>query len=299
MALDDVQARIVVGVDGSSPAQAAVGWAAAEAAVQQRPLHVVHGFIWPLVRPRVSLESPVEGLVGGGLQAAAEGILDDAATQARSVSPGLEVTTELVVGEAAAAMLARTAGAQMLVLGSRGMGGFLGLLVGSVSVKVASHAPCPVVVVRPRDDGAGEPSGAAGRVVVGVDGSDVSALAVRFAFETAARRGVGLTALRAWDVPAPVHPSLLSFLPKVEEEESQELTHALDGDRRRFPDVDVRTQLVNGHAAQALVRASRSAELVVVGSRGRGGFTGMLLGSVSQAVLQHAHGPVAVVRPHD
>ncbi|MGJ7439702.1 universal stress protein [Aquipuribacter sp. MA13-6] len=219
------------------------------------------------------------------------------AALARLRERGVGYAAHVVAADAATAILdvARREQADLVVVGSRGLGGFLGLLLGSVSVKVASHAPCPVVVVRSRDDD-DRPAGGPARVVVGVDGSDVSALAVGFAFETAARRGLALTAVRAWEAPAPMDPALLSFLPKVEEEEMRELVASLAGERRRFPDVDVRVELVNGHPAQALVAASDEAEVVVVGSRGRGGLAGMLLGSVSQAVLQHAHGPVAVVR---
>ena len=295
----DQQARILVGVDGSPAAQAAVEWAAEEATRQQRPLHLVHGFGGPLSGPPVSLDSPDEGLVRSRVRSDAEQVLGEAVARARSASPGLEVTTELVAGGAAAALLGEArGGAKMVVLGSRGMGGFRGLLVGSVSAEVASHAPCPVVVVRPREEGAAEPSATTGRVVVGMDGSDVSALAVEFAFETAARRGLGLTALRAWELPAGSSPWLVTAASRMEDEERQAVTDSLSRWQRQFPDVDARPQVVNGHAAHALVTASAGAELVVVGSRGRGGFAGLLLGSVSQTVLQHASCPVAVVRPH-
>ncbi|MGJ7440980.1 universal stress protein [Aquipuribacter sp. MA13-6] len=290
--------KIVVGVDGSPAAEAAVRWAAAEATEQRRPLHLVHAFSWPLTRPRVSLDSPDEGLVGSGLRTDAEQVLAEAEAQAHSASPGLEVTTELVVAGPAAAVLAGAEGAHVLVLGSRGLGGFRGLLVGSVSAEVATHAPCPVVVVRAPADGPDQPSGPTGRVVVGVDGSDVSALAVGFAFERAARRGLGLTAVRAWELPAATNPWGVTVADRMQEDERQALAASLEPWQSRFPDVDVDPRLVNGHAGQALVAASDGAELVVVGSRGRGGFAGVLLGSVSQAVLHHACGPVAVVRPH-
>lgn len=280
-------AAIVVGVDGSPSGQDALDWAAAEASTMQRPLRLVHGFIWPLMGVHLG-PSPV-GPPDGGLQAAAERVLADAETRARSSAPEVKITTELVVGAAAQALLEQARDAELVVVGSRGLGGFSGLLVGSVGVALAAHAPCPVIVVHPRP----KTRPAVQHVVVGVDGSDLSAPAIRFAFEAAARRGARLTAVRAWSAPASIFPELV-----VEQEARELLLAALEGDRRRFPEVEVEVKLVGDHAGRALVEESSDAELVVVGSRGRGGFQGLLLGSVSQAVLQHAACPVAVVRPH-
>lgn len=294
MTQGDAQAPIVVGVDGSSPAQEALEWAAAEAAVRRRPLRIVHGFIWPLMR--VPLGPPAGGPSDGGLQAAAERVLIDAETHARSMASDIEVTSKLVTGAPAPALLDQAQGAELVVLGSRGLGGFLGLLIGSVGVEVAAHAPCPVVIVHPRPGGGPQPS--MRRVVVGVDGSESSALATSFAFQAAARRGLGVTAVRAWALPMSTHPSLLVAVDEIEEVERRLLAESLDGERQKFPDVDVQSKLVRAHPGHALVAESAGAELVVVGSHGRGGFAGMLLGSVSQAVLQHANCPVAVVRPH-
>ncbi|MHB1474799.1 MAG: universal stress protein [Dermatophilaceae bacterium] len=155
-----------------------------------------------------------------------------------------------------------------------------------------------IVVVRPRP--ADDLPVSTRRVVVGVDGSGVSGLSMSFAFQAAARRGVGITAVRAWDVPMPVHPSLLVPLDKIQEAEQLLLLKSLAGRQRKFPGVDVQIKLINAHPGHALVVESAGAGLLVVGSRGLGGFAGMLLGSVSQAVLRHAscRCPVAVVRPH-
>ncbi|MFC7615699.1 universal stress protein [Actinokineospora soli] len=160
----------------------------------------------------------------------------------------------------------------LVVLGSRGLGGFGGLLLGSTAVQVAAHARCPVVVVR------GERSG---DVVVGVDGSAHSVEAIAFAFGEAQRLGAGVVAVTAGS---------------QEDEAARALAESVAGWAERYPDVPVRRSVVRGHAARALVDAAADAALLVVGSRGAGGFRGMLLGSVSQGVLHHATCPVAIVR---
>lgn len=278
---------VVVGVDGSPQGQDALDWAAAEASMMGRPLRVVHGFIWPLMAG-VPLGPSQVGPPDGGLQAAAERILLDAETRAQQRAPEIKVTTELVIGSDEHALLEQARDAELVVVGSRGMGGFTGLLVGSVGVALAAHAPCPVIVVHPRADD--QPP--ARRIVVGIDGSDLSAPAVEFAFQAAARRGVGLTALHAWSPPTSIFPEDV-----VEQDERHRMLEELETHRQRFPAVDLDVKLVDDHPGGALVEESVDAELVVVGSRGRGGFQGLLLGSVSQAVLQHAACPVAVVRP--
>lgn len=293
---DEVQpmAPIVVGVDGSPEAQDALKWAANEASSMHRPLCIVHGFIWPLMG--VALGPPAGGPSEAGFQAEAERVLADAEQHARSTAPHIEVTSQLVTGAPTQVLLDQARDAELVVLGHRGLGGFVGLLVGSVGVEVAAHAPCPVVIVQPR--GADSPRPLTGRVVVGVDGSDLSTVAISFAFQAAMRRGAGVTAVHAWDAPGSVDPSLTTAVDKIEEVERRLLVESLQAERQRYPDVDVQSKLVNAHPGHALVAESAEAELVVVGSRGRGGFKGMLLGSVSQAVVQHADCPVAVVRAH-
>lgn len=289
----DEQSPIVVGIDGSEPALDALDWAAAEASMRGRPLRIVHGFIWPLMN--VSLGPPPGGPVDGGLQGQAERLLAEAETRAQAAAPEVKVTCELEVGTGVAALLRQTRGAELLVVGSRGMGGFLGLLVGSTGVALAAHALCPVVVVRPRPDDH-QPAPDSGRVVVGADGSELSVAAVEFAFQAAARRKVGLTALRAWTPPLSVYPNLDVPFDRIEAAEHFTLREALEPAVRAFPSVEVETRLVrDNHPGRALIEASADADLVVVGSRGRGGFAGLLLGSVSQSVLQHASCAVAVV----
>jgi nucleotide-binding universal stress UspA family protein len=159
-------------------------------------------------------------------------------------------------------------------------------------VQLAAHAECPVLVARGRADPAGD-------VLVGVDGSPAGEPAVGFAFDEAALRGTDLTALHAWTHPVRGEPGdllpLVYDAADVEAEEERLLAEALAGWRDKYLDVTVRRQLVRGHTRQALIDATEQAQLVVVGSRGRGGFTGLLLGSVSQAVLHHAACPVAIV----
>ncbi|GAA2394135.1 hypothetical protein GCM10010170_107780 [Dactylosporangium salmoneum] len=162
------------------------------------------------------------------------------------------------------------------MVGHRGRGGFTGMLLGSVGVALAAHATCPTVVVRRGSEG----GTAAGRVVVGVDGSHEGELALEFAFDHASAYGAGLTALHVYDRPA----------------ENHSLAEVVGRWTEKYPDVNARYHGVLGRAAEALVDHSQGALLLAVGSRGRGGFTGMLLGSVSQAAIRHATCPVAVVK---
>ena len=286
---------VVVGVDGSVSAQGALAWAAAEAASRQCPLRIVHAFSWPMIGN--PLDMAFVGDMNLGLQSAAEGILIEAEAHARGLAPDIKVTANLFIGPAAATLLNEAQDADLVVVGSRGVGGFRGLLVGSVSSTVAAHAPCPVIVVHPHRNGTAFPASPTGRIVVGVDGSEISSAAIRFAFQQAGRRHIGITAVHA-AAPTRPHPSLRVPADIVDQIDRQLFAEAMESKRVLFSAMDVQTKLVHAHPAQALIDASAGAELLVVGSHGRGGFTGMLLGSVSHAVLQHAACPVAVVRPH-
>lgn len=288
---------VVVGVDGSDQSMRALGWAAEEAALCHRRLRVVHAFVWPLYP--VDLDPPAGGFPDGGLRRAADRIVTEALEHAAAVAPAVEIDGAVVAGTAAPTLLRESERAELLVVGNRGLGGFTGMLVGSVGAAVAAHAACPVVVVRRRqDDG---PS--AGRVVVGVDGSAASELALGFAFREATRRRTGLTVVHTWMGPVSEGPG--DMLPLVHDpaivgrDEDRLVAETLAGWQEKFPDVEVRRDVVHGHAAKVLVAESRGAMLTVVGSRGRGGFPGLRLGSVSRALLHHADGPLAVVRGHD
>jgi nucleotide-binding universal stress UspA family protein len=282
---------VVVGVDGSEHSRAAVALAVRQARLYGLPLRLVHAFVWPMLGVHVG-PSP-EGPTEGGLAAEADRLLADALAHAAALDPSVEATGEVVTGAPTPVLLAEAERAALVVLGDRGLGGFTGLLVGAIAVQVAAHAPGPVLVARgtPRDTGP---------VVVGVDGADGSGPALGFAFEEAAARGAELVAVHAFSGHVP--PEVESELPliydadDVRREEGRQLTELLAPHRHRFPKVRVTERLRSGRAARALVEASTEAQLVVVGARGRGGFAGLLLGSVSQAVLHHARCPVAIVR---
>ncbi|MEV0291455.1 MULTISPECIES: universal stress protein [unclassified Kribbella] len=281
---------VLVGVDGSVSAQGALAWATAEASYRHCPLHIVHAVTWPALGDPIDITGATT--VGDGVVEAARWILDEAENHARHLAPGLMVKAELFVAGAAPTLLSQAEDAELVVVGSRGLGGFRGLLVGSVSATLAAHAPCPVIVVRPQRDGTAFPAYPTGRIVVGVDGSELSTAALRFAFKEAARRHVGVTAVHVTTPPrrhrSRSTPSLIG-----EQVEQQRFDESLD--QLRVPGIDLQARIVPGHPAQVLIDESLGAELVVVGSHGGGGFAGMLLGSVSHAVLQHAHSPVAVV----
>ncbi|WP_328338621.1 universal stress protein [Micromonospora sp. NBC_00421] len=282
--------EILVGYDGSADAGFALDWALAEAQRSGRPVRLAYVFEW----------LTVAGWVGPGV---APGIWPDddarrqvdelvqkAASDAAAGCPGVAVHGEVFDGPPALVLEERSAEAGLLVLGSRGHGGFAGLLAGSTAVSVAAHGHCPVVVVR---EGQAK---AAGPVVVGFDGSDQARTALGFAVERAAQRDTPLRVLRASAPPddrwRPSEPYAEATLAA----DRVEIEEALAGWRETFPDVPVTVEIAPARPAAALVEASREAQLVVVGSRGRGGLRGMLLGSVGQQLIQHAHCPVAVVR---
>ncbi|WP_432120125.1 universal stress protein [Streptomyces sp. bgisy032] len=289
--------RVVVGVDGSASGLAAVEVAAHEARLRGAELRVVHAFLWPAMHPPPG-SSPL-GPPAGGVRSAVERLVAEAVGRAGSAEPEVTVSTAVVPGEPLTVLEVQSRAAELVVVGSRGTGGFTGLLVGSTAVHLAAHGRCPVLVAReePRADGP---------VVVGVDGSPAGERAVDFAFAEAALHGTGLVAVHArtarnTPMPAARDVSVRSAdgPAGLAQGEERLLSEVLAGHRERHPDVTVRQQVVHGGAREALIEASRSARLTVVGARGRGGIAGLLLGSVSQALLHHAHGPVAVVRGAD
>ena len=280
---------ILVGVDGSAAGTAGLGWAVAEAHRRSLPLQVVY----VLGQSHSDAFTRANPVYVADERREAEVVLDTAVGYVHSVAADVEVRPALEVGSPTVVLLERWGAAEMVVVGSRGRGGLAGLLLGSTSLQVAAHAPCPVVVLR----GVTDPAGPADRIVVGVDGSPSSELAVRFAFTRAQQTGRGLTAVHTWHSSAGhVDLRLPGGRKRAEKEEQALLKERLEPWRERHPQVDVVEKTVRGNAAAALIGESAGAELVVVGSHGRGGFGGLLLGSVSHAVLHHAHCPVAVVR---
>ncbi|MGW2354275.1 universal stress protein [Actinacidiphila glaucinigra] len=284
---------VVVGVDGSASSLAAVEVAAREAMLRGARLRVVHAFIWPAMH--VPLGPSPLGPPEGGLRNMVERLLAEAVERASAVAPEVDVDHAVVTGEPLTVLEAQSTSAELVVVGSRGMGGFVGLLMGSTAVHLAAHGRCPVLAVR-------EPA-ADGPIVLAVDGSAAGERAVDFAFAEAALRNVPLLALHAWttwNTPMPVPQDASAPYAKppgaLAGEEECLLYEALAGRREQYPDVVVQHKTVRGRTRETLIEASRSAQLVVVGARGRGGFAGLLLGSVSHALLYHAHCPVAVVR---
>lgn len=262
--------RVVVGVDGSSQSLAAVDWAVAEVRARPRRLHLLYACGWSLVDLSfggngLRLQPPTT--TPEWVDLLAEKILAEAAGR---VDINVPVTTEVSTDLPGRALLTASQTAGLVVLGSKGVGGFAGLLVGSVASQVTSHGRCPVVVVRD----AAVPDGP---VVVGVDGSPTSQRALEFAHAFAAAHHRDLCVLHARPSTGPTGPTGPDALPTGTAE------------------VRVERRLVTGRAAPALIEASAGASLTVVGSRGHGGFTGLLLGSVGHQVLHHAAGPVAVV----
>ncbi|WP_406069767.1 universal stress protein [Micromonospora sp. NBC_01638] len=284
-------AAVVVGVDGSEPALRAVRLAATEAARRQRPLRVVHGFIWPLLHVQTS-PAPYTP-PGGGLRHQAEDLIQAAVNEAEATAPGLSISGEIIDGEAAAVLVGESPTAALIVLGDRGLGGFSALVVGSVAVQVAAYADCPVLVVR----GAQRPDEP---VLVAVDGSEASRLAADFAAETAVSRGVPLVAVHAYRHPGSSDPGDMQPLvydeAKLHGEQERTLAGWLTGLTEDHRELRLTCRAVRGRPGAVLAEASRTAQLVVVGGQGRGEVTGLLLGSVSQSVLHHAQCPVVVVR---
>ncbi|MER7168065.1 universal stress protein [Micromonospora sp. NPDC000207] len=284
---------VVVGVDGSPSSLVAAEQAARAAIRWSRPLHLVHGYLHPLgygvpLNPYdLGIPAPTED---------AQRMLEQTAGELADRWPGLAVEVRQVAGGPGATLVEESRRAELLVVGSRGLGGFAGLLLGSVSQQVAGHGQCPVLVVRPPE----QPIPVEGPVIVGLDGSDPALGAVRYAADEATRRDTGLVLLHVRsddsdrEAPDEVEQGAAGWV-----DADELLTRAVATVRAEHPDLPVEQRTLRAEKpASALVQASGEATLFVVGSRGRGGFTGLLLGSVSQALVQHSHCPVLVFRPH-
>lgn len=282
--------QIVVGVDGSSSAEDATRWAAGESRRRRLPMSLVHAYPWAeRIRRTGKPESgtPDEEL----FRRQAREYLDRACALVREDTPDVEVTTALVDGRPVEVLTARAPEAELIVLGSRGLGGVSGLLLGSVAVGLVSHAPCPVVIVRGQVATADDAP-----VVVGLDDSSHTDAVLAFGYDYAALHGAPLLVVRTWD-DAPVHPATAMILDgdAICADERLQLAEQLAGWREKYPDVVVRTQVTIDRPAHALLAASEGARIVLVGARGRGGMAGLLLGSTSQALIHRAACPVAVV----
>lgn len=281
---------VVVGVDGSPTSDLALDWAVEEATRKGLPLHIIHGFPYGYPTTVTGM-----GYAIADLSDLAAGVRKDAIARASRANPNLVITWDQPPLGPAVALVNASETADTVVVGARGMSAVRGLLLGSVSVQVAAHAHCPVVVVHERRT----PSKVDDPVVVGVDGSASSMNAIAYAYEQAATRGVGLTVVHAWWLEY-VEGAAASAIWTVDwqrmaEEEQTLVAESLAGWQEKYPDVTVSRHSVRGLPVESLVEQSETACLVVVGTRGRGGFAGLLLGSVSQGVMHRSHCPVAVV----
>lgn len=286
---------VVVGVDGSEESLRAVRWGAAEAGRRHVPLRLVHAFGWGqgdvVGHPELGqrYRDTLLGYAYDQLRRAAEA----AAAQA----PGIDVEQQLVVGAPIAVLGDESLRARVLVLGNRGLGRLEGLMVGSVAAAMGAHAQCPVVVVRGAERDPAE--AAALPVVVGVDGSTTSDAAVAFAFETAAEQGVSVVAVHSWweEVYDPALSAMIFDWDAIQAAETALLEQRLSAWTSKYPEVFVERHAVRDRPAHSLLEQAAQAQLVVVGSRGRGGFSALVLGSVSHALLHRSPCPVAIVRP--
>ena len=275
-------APVVAGVDGSAAGLTAVRMAAREAALRRRPLRLVHALIWPELN--VSVEPPSTGPPGSGLRNQAERILAEAVAGATRTAPQRAVIHEVVEGSPAPVLLRESRRAALLVLGYHGLGRITGALVGSVASQVAAHAECPVLVARGADE-------ASGPVIVGVDGSPYADAAVGFAIEEAALRDSDLVVLHA----RPQAEQDLSTMDEPGGSDALALATALAQWRDRYPNVRIVYRIAHGRPSRVFVDESADARLLVVGARGRGGFPGLRLGSVSQAALHHGSCPLMII----
>ena len=281
---------VVVGVDGSPQALRAVRWAVPEARGRQAVLQLVTALAWT--------EDPLDGLPGLGqapygqyLREAAEKGLVAAADVAAEVDPDVPVERELVLGFPAGVLLERSQTAELLVVGDHGRGRIASAVAGSVAVSVAARSVCPVVVVR-----GAIPDGAL-PVVVGIDGTPLSEAAIPFAFDAAAARRVPLVAVHTWldELYDPALAQLVDWQTATAQAD-EILAERLAGWGEKYPGVLVRRVVARGLAGRALLDQAARAQLVVVGSRGHGEIAGLLLDSVSNALVHGAGCPVAIVR---
>ncbi|MFE0513672.1 universal stress protein [Streptomyces sp. NPDC058964] len=274
---------IAVGVDGSGRSLRALIWAAHEATLRRCPLRIIH------VLPSTHSYATTDGGRAWEANSRDQRVMAEATAIAQEAHPDLEVTSALPSGSPAAVLLTEAQHARTVVLGAKGMGGFGSLLLGSVALQVVGHAACPVVIVNHVTTGHG-------RVVVGTDGSAHAQAALAYAFEEASLRGAQLQAVHAWSHPGP-HAYVSAAQDTMAKEHVQALEEWLAPLRAEHPDVEVVEQAPDEPPVIALARASDRADLLVVGSRGLGGFHGLALGSVSHQLLQFSQCPLAVIRP--
>jgi nucleotide-binding universal stress UspA family protein len=290
---------IVVGVDGSDSARNAALWAADEAAARHLPLRLVHAVV----------TSPMAYTGGPAIpQSYFDAIGNDGRRRLievekaiRHLHPKLTIEADLRMADPVPMLLAESDNARLVVLGSRGLGGFAGIVVGSTAIALVAHAHCPVAVIRER--AAGDTGRTGGPVVVGVDGSPASESALAMAFDEASVRGADLVAVHTWiefpsDQAFAYAQQFINNWGVLETREQEVLAERLAGWQEKYPDVTVRRVVTRDPPVRGLLDQAAHAQLLVVGSRGHGGILGMALGSTSQALIYHATCPLLIARPN-
>ena len=278
---------VLVAIDDEDPDEMLLGWAAEQAEARGTRLVVCHMCEWQEGR---QAPTPMDESNGRDLTVGPERVVADALKVVRAAHPDLPVTGALGTGRPARGLLEAADEAAMVVVGARGTGGFPRLLIGSISGQVAEHASCPVAVFRPARPGATD-------VVVGIDGSPQAARALELGLAEARRTGGTLIALHALRLPpgaGAAAPNPGVNLADHREMAVKGLNDVLGDIEARNPDVKIERRVEPGPPARKLLEAAEDAATLVVGARGLGGFTGLIVGSVSQQVMRHAHCPVLV-----
>lgn len=281
--------RIVVGVDGSDPAVAALRWAVSVAAATGARVEVV----------TVAAEVPLAASLGGVWVIGEDSHEQAQAAQHHTLDQvdhaGIEVVTSIQDGQPTGVLLGAAEGADLLVLGTHGYGALESALLGSVGRQAVTHAVCPTVLVP-------QHPGTLGRIVVGVDGSETALHALRWAADLARVVGASIEVVTAYQyTPVGIGSPWVAPIPSISDTELRDVARqVLDTavDRADAQDVVVERTVTTGGAAMRLRERAQDADLLVIGSRGHGGFAGLLLGSVSRSCLTHAPRPVAVVPSH-
>jgi len=296
---------IAAGIDGSQAAFGAARWAAFDAQRRGVTLRLVHAVVAPLVGgyPEPSLLAPQ---VTDKMRERAARLLHTTTDRLRADHPGLRIETTQQDGPPVPVLMDHSRRALAMVVGADGVGRLTGVFFGSASARLAEHGHGCIIIARPESVATADSD--PGDVVVGVDGSPQSQAAIGFAYEEAALRGATLVAIHTWN-DKPLRRGLGSYPLEIDASGIDQAQHRLletelAGWEQKYPDVPVQMRILRGRPAPNLLRyahqitstnGERRTQLIVVGSRGRGGFTGLLLGSTSQAVMIHADCSVAVV----
>jgi nucleotide-binding universal stress UspA family protein len=287
---------IVAGIDGSECARHAARWAASEADQTGASLRLVYAYSLPAPSFADYYPTPdlVELLRDGGAAS-----LDEVATELRSGHPALELSTHLEYGSPVTVLQEQSAGAYLTVVGAKGAGRITSVVLGSVALAISSTNIVPVAVIHDEP-----PIGHTGPVVIGVDGSPTSEAAVGFGLQWASDHSANVEAVHvSWydTVTDTVFPALRLTIDPVQvvEQERELMSVQMEPWRKKYPALEIREVVTRGRAVPLLLEHSEKAQLLVVGSHGRGGFTGMLLGSTSHALITHSTCPVIVARHSD